>query len=115
MTTSSGASKAPAVSGSMASASTGIPTVAAPPPNAPFMKAMMKTPQSAAAMAAGSVARLKQRPPDARYRAQRGFRTAAIRTAGLGHIRPPAAARATQRFGSVFTDRRRCSSWSDPR
>jgi hypothetical protein len=47
MATNNGASKAPAVSGSMTTDSKGIPIIAKPPPKAPFMKAMKKTPASA--------------------------------------------------------------------
>jgi hypothetical protein len=49
MTTNKGASSAPAVIGSIASESSGMPTMANPPPNAPFMKAIRNTPESAIA------------------------------------------------------------------
>jgi hypothetical protein len=38
-----GASSAPAVMGSMTSASIGMPMIAKPPPNAPFMKVVKYT------------------------------------------------------------------------
>ena len=44
-----GASSAPAAIGSIASESRGMPTMAKPPPNAPFMKAIRNTPESAIA------------------------------------------------------------------
>src|SRR5262245_42575483 len=43
MATNSGASRAPAVRGSLTSGRRGIPTMAKPPPNAPRMKAIRKT------------------------------------------------------------------------
>ena len=49
MTTNKGASSAPAAIGSIASESSGMPTMAKPPPNAPFMKAIRNTPESAIA------------------------------------------------------------------
>ncbi len=54
MTTNSGASSAPAAIGSIASESSGMPTMAKPPPNAPFMKAIRNTPANATASTCGA-------------------------------------------------------------
>src|ERR1700760_47154 len=43
----SGASRPPAVTGSMTSDSKGMPTMEKPPPNAPFMKQIRNTPAKA--------------------------------------------------------------------
>src|SRR5262245_27833086 len=42
-----GASRPPAVTGSITSDNSGMPTMAKPPPNAPFMKAIKNTPANA--------------------------------------------------------------------
>src|SRR6185295_11969836 len=47
MATNNGASNAPAVKGSITSESKGMPMIAKPPPKAPFMNAMRKTPARA--------------------------------------------------------------------
>jgi hypothetical protein len=59
-----GASRPPAVTGSITSDSIGMPTTAKPPPNAPFMKQIRKTPAKATRIVAvvSSMARL---PTDA--------------------------------------------------
>ncbi|MGX1392108.1 hypothetical protein AB7M70_001517 [Bradyrhizobium japonicum] len=43
----SGASRPPAVTGSITHDSNGMPTMEKPPPNAPFMKQIRKTPEKA--------------------------------------------------------------------
>src|SRR5262245_17654153 len=56
ITTNSGASNAPAVIGSIARDSSGIPMTAKPPPNAPRMNAIRPTPRAAIASANASTA-----------------------------------------------------------
>src|SRR5262245_20035446 len=51
---STGASSAPAAIGSIASAMNGMPTIAKPPPNAPFMDVIRKTAKATTASAIGS-------------------------------------------------------------
>ena len=48
MATNKGASSPPAVMGSITSDSNGIPTIAKPPPKAPFMKQIRNTPAKVA-------------------------------------------------------------------
>jgi len=55
MNTNSGASKAPAESGSMTIDNSGMPTMAKPPPKAPFIKAIKNTPAKARTMVAISM------------------------------------------------------------
>jgi hypothetical protein len=60
-----GASRPPAVTGSITSDSRGMPTMANPPPNAPFMKQIRNTPAKAIriVVVVSSMARLFPRCP----------------------------------------------------
>src|SRR5580704_16743833 len=92
-----GASKPPAVTGSITVDSSGMPTMAKPPPKAPFMKQIRKTPTKATRMVAAVSSMLS--PPYQVYTGERLY----IRP--RGSRRPSSPPRPVGKGGAKAADR----------